>query len=329
MPQRPRIRILSTGGTLGMLQSDPGPLAPSTVSENVLRYVKGLESEVELSAESLWNLDSSDMGPDHWARLAERVAERIAEYDGIVILHGTDTLAWSASALSFALRGLPKPVVLTGAQRPIAWVRSDARSNVVHAALCAGMDLPEVSVFFGRWLFRGNRCTKTSVQSYEAFESPDCAPLLEMGVDVQPLEAPRRPAAAFSVDARFDTRVGVLPVVPGSDGGLLDVWVQRGLRGVVIQGFGSGNVPQRGWPEAIARARAAGVEVVVHSQCLRGHVQLGAYQGGLAALQAGAMASGSMTLECSTVKLMHGLGLGLEGAALSAWYRSDLAGEGA
>ncbi len=329
MPHRPRIRVLSTGGTLGMLQSDPGPLAPSAVSENVLRYVQGLEAEVELSAEALWTLDSSDMGPAHWSELAEAVAARIHEVDGIVILPGTATMAWTAAALSFALRGLPKPVVLTGAQRPIAWVRSDARSNVVHSALCAGMDLPEVSVFFGRWLFRGNRCTKTSVQSYEAFESPDCPPLVEMGVEVQRIEPVRRPAQPFSVDARFEPRVVVVPVVPGSDGALLDAAVAGGARGVVVQGFGSGNVPQARWPAAIARAAAAGVGVVMHSQCLRGHVELGAYEGGRAALDAGAMAAGSMTLECAAVKLMHGLGVGLGGPALAAWYHADQAGEGA
>jgi L-asparaginase len=249
--------------------------------------------------------------------------------DGLVVLHGTDTLAWTASALSFALRGLPKPVVLTGAQRPIAWVRTDARTNVVHSALCAGMAIPEVTVFFGRWLFRGNRVTKTSIQSYEAFESPNCPPILEMGVEVQALEVPRPATGPFVVEPRFDARVAVLPVVPGSDGATLDQAVAAGMRGVVVQGFGAGNMPQRGWPQAIERATRAGVAVVVHSQCLRGHVQLGAYEGGRAALQAGGLGAAWMTLEAATVKLMHGLGLGLGGAALADFYGTDLAGEGA
>ncbi len=312
-----------------MLQKDLGPLAPAEVSESVLKYVRGLEGEVELSAESLWNLDSSDMGPKHWTLLAEAVAARLHDADGLVILHGTDTMAWTASALSFALAGLPKPVVLTGAQRPIAWVRTDARNNVVHSALCAGMAIPEVTVFFGRWLFRGNRVSKTSIQSYEAFESPDCPPMLEMGVEAKVIEPPRPVKQPFSVDARFESRVGIVTVVPGSDGEALLALVDRGVRGVVVQGFGSGNVPQAGWPAAIERAVAAGVAIVIHSQCLRGQVVLKAYEGGRAAHDSGAMGSGAMTLECATVKLMHLLGQGWAGAALADRYATDLAGEGA
>ncbi len=311
-----------------MLQRDPGALAPSTVSENVLKYVQGLDAAIDLQAETLWNLDSSDLSPAHWSALAEAIAARREGVDGFVVLHGTDTMAWTASALSFALRGLDRPVILTGAQRPIDWVRSDARTNVVNSALCAGMGIPEVCVYFGRWLFRGNRVSKTSIQSYEAFESPDCDPLLEMGVEVRAIEPPRPVAGPFSVDARFASEVAVLTVLPGSDGEALDALVDRGVRGVVVQGFGSGNVPQRGWPAAVGRATAAGVAVVVASQCLRGSVRLPAYEGGRAAQEAGAMGAAAMTLECTVVKLMVGLGRGLRGTELQAFYETDQAGEG-
>lgn len=328
MSKRPQILVVSTGGTLGMLQKDPGALAPSEVSENVLKYVQGLDSAVELHAEALWNLDSSDLSPVHWAALAEFIGERRESVDGFVILHGTDTMAWTASALSFALRGLDRPVVLTGAQRPIAWVRSDARPNVVNSALCAGMGIPEVCVYFGRWLFRGNRVSKTSIQSYDAFESPNCNPLLELGVDVRPIEPPRPVSASFAVDARFCREVAVVTPLPGSDGEALDALVARGVRGVLIQAFGSGNLPQAGWPAAVARATAAGVAVVVSSQCLRGELNPTAYEGGRRVIEAGAMGSGSMTMECATVKLMAGLGRGLAGEALAAFYGADVAGEG-
>lgn len=311
-----------------MLQRDPGALAPSEVSENVLKYVQGLDSAVDLHAEALWNLDSSDMGPGHWTALAEFIALRRESVDGFVILHGTDTMAWTASALSFALRGLDRPVVLTGAQRPIAWVRSDARPNVVNSALCAGMGIPEVCVYFGRWLFRGNRVSKTSIQSYEAFESPDCNPLLELGVEVRAIEPPRPAAETFGVDARFSREVAVVTPLPGSDGEALDALVARGVRGVLVRAFGSGNLPQAGWPEAIARATEAGVAVVLSSQCLRGQLNATAYEGGRKAIEAGAIPDGSMTMECATVKLMAGLGRGLAGEALAAFYTADQAGEG-
>ncbi len=325
---RPRIRFLSTGGTLGMLPGSPGPLAPSSVAANVLAYVQGIERELDVSVESLWNLDSTDMTPPHWDALAEAVAARLDEVEGIVVLHGTDTMAWTASALALALRGLGKPVVFTGAQRPIASVRTDAPENVVNAALCAAMDIPEVSLYFGRYLFRGNRSTKTSIQSYEAFESPDCPPLVEMGVEVRPIKTPLRPVGPLRLELGFEPRVAIVPVVPGAGPSMLEAAVKRGMRGVVVQGFGAGNVPQEGWPGALAAAVQAGVAVVVHSHCHRGKVDLRAYVGGRAALAAGVMSSGTMTLECATVKLMHGLAR-FAGEELRAYYASDVAGEGA
>lgn len=335
---RPRVLFLVTGGTLGMARkpgskvtSDghAGPLAPSPVAEDLTPFVRGLQEEVEVEGQLLFNLDSSDMTPAHWRRIGEAVAERIDRYDGFVVVHGTDTMAWTACALSFALRNLPKPVVLTGAQRPIAFVRTDAGDNLVNAAVCAALDVPEVSIFFGRSLFRGNRATKTSIQSYDAFESPNAPPLVEMGLEVIPRLAPRRPTAPFSADFAFAEDVAVLDVVPGSSPRLLDATVGAGARGVVLRGFGAGNVPQAGWPAAIRAAVDAGVPVAVRSQCLRGTLDLGAYVGGRAALDAGALSAGAMTTEAATVKLMHLLGRGLGGDALRVAYAADLAGEGA
>jgi L-asparaginase len=327
--RRPRVLFLYTGGTLGMLRRDPGPLAPSHVAEDVLPFVRGLEREVDVEGEQLCNLDSSDMGPAHWERLGAAIAGRLDAFDGFVVLHGTDTMAWTACALSFLLRNLPKPVVLTGAQRPIAFVRTDARVNLVHSALCAGMDVPEVGIYFGRWLFRGNRATKTSIQSYDAFESPDLPPLVEMGVEVLQRAAPRRPTGPFRAVPGFAEDVGVLDVVPGSTPRLLAAAVDAGAKGILLRGFGAGNVPQKAWPGAIRAAADAGVPVVVASQCSRGTVDLGAYEGGRAALDAGAMSPGAMTTEAATVKLMHLLAQGLGGDALRAAYAADLAGEGA
>lgn len=327
MPRR-RVLFLYTGGTLGMRHRDPGPLAPSLVASDLLPYVRGLEDEVDVDAELLCNLDSTDLGPPEWARIAEGIATRLDRWDGFVVVHGTDTMAWTASALSFALSGLPKPVVLTGAQRPIALVRSDARQNLVSAALCAAMDIPEVSIAFGRCLFRGNRATKVSVQSYDAFESPGFPPLVELGVDVVQRVAPRRPAGPLEVRPDF-AEVAVIPVVPGAGPRLVRAAVDAGYRGLVVRGFGSGNVPQADWPAALRAATDAGVFVALHSQCLRGSVDLHAYEGGRAALDAGAAGTGAMTLEAATVKLMWLLARGLRGEPLRDAYASDLAGEGA
>lgn len=305
------------------------PLAPSPVAEDLIPFVRGLQEEVEVEGHLLFNLDSSDMGPAHWQRVAAAIAERIDRYDGFVVVHGTDTMAWTACALSYTLQGLDRPVVITGAQRPIAMVRTDASDNLVNSALCAAMDVPEVGIFFGRSLFRGNRATKTSIQSYDAFESPDLPPLVEMGLEVLTRTPARRPKGPFAPVFGFEGDVAVLDVVPGSAPRLLAASVAAGAKGVVLRGFGSGNVPQQGWPAAIREVVDAGVPVALRSQCLRGTVDLGAYEGGRAALDAGAMATGSMTLEAATVKLMHLLAQGLDGDALRAAYGADLAGEGA
>jgi L-asparaginase len=328
VPLKPRVLLLSTGGTLGMLRSEPGPLAPSKVSEDVLPWVRGLEHEVDVTVENLYNLDSSDLNPTHWEAIAGHIAARIQDCDGFVVMHGTDTMAWTAAALSFMLRGLPKPVVLTGAQRPIAFVRTDARNNLVHSTLCAAMPIPEVSIWFGRWLFRGNRAIKASIQSYEAFESPDLPPLVEVGVEVRPITPPLQPREPFRLVPGFEPRVSVIPIVPGGDTWQLDAAADHGVRGVVLRGFGAGNIPRTAWPDAIRRATKAGVMVAMHSQCHRGTVDIDAYEGGRAARVAGAVGTGEMTLEAATVKLMYLLGQGLSGESLRAAYARDLAGEG-
>jgi L-asparaginase len=325
---RRRVCFLATGGTLGMRQHGPGPLAPSAVAEDVLAYVRGLEREVDVEVEQVCNLDSSDMGSEHWLRLGGRIVERYAEFDGFVILHGTDTMAYTACALSFSLRSLGKPVVLTGAQRPLASVRTDARANIVHAALCAAMDIPEVAISFGPWLFRGNRATKTSVQSYEAFESPGLGPLVELGVDVRRPTPCLHPSGELDYRAQFSGDIALLSVVPGTAPSVIDAAVEAGARGLVLRGFGAGNVPQRGWPDAIRSATDAGVLVAMRTQCTRGTVDLGAYAGGRAAADAGAVGTGAMTVEASTVKLMHLLGLGLAGDDLRSAYAAEIAGEG-
>lgn len=329
---RPRVLFLYTGGTLGMARrAGPGkePLAPSPVAEDLLPFVRGLQEEVEVEGQLLFNIDSSDMTPAHWCTIGEAVEARIDAYDGFVVVHGTDTMAWTASALSFSLRNLPKPVVLTGAQRPIAFVRSDAGDNLVHAALCAAMDVPEVGLFFGRCLFRGNRATKTSIQSYDAFESPDAVPLVEVGLDLVPNLAPRRPAGPFAPRHAFSDEVAVVELAPGLGPRALTRAAEAGAKGVLLRAFGAGNLPRAGWPDAVRALVDAGIPVAIGSQCVRGTVDPGAYEGGRAALDAGAMATGSMTVEAATVKLMHLLGLGLSGEALREAYAADLVGEGA
>jgi len=302
---RKRLLLIHTGGTLCMLaEEEPGPLAPSTYAENLLPYVRGLEDRFEIAGERFCNLDSTDLTPNHWEELAGLLAENMNDYDGFVVLHGTDTMAYTASALSMVLENLPRPVVLTGSQRPVTKARTDARANLVNSAICAGLDIPEVGLYFGAHLFRGNRATKVSVQSYEAFDSPNFLPLAEIGVDVRVLQDPIRPKGDFRLRTGFERRVIVLYLFPGSRPGALRAAVEAGAKGIVLLAFGSGNVPLNGWPEAISDATKAGVPVVIRSQCLEGATDLSRYKGGANAMESGAICAGDMTTETAIVRTM-------------------------
>jgi len=285
-------------------EGNPGPLAPSAYAENLLPYVRGLEDKVDFVGEVYCNIDSTDMQPSQWEGLAEMISARIEDYDGFLVLHGTDTMAYTASALSFMLQNLPKPVVFTGSQRPVAEVRTDARNNLIHSALCATLDIPEVGLFFGSHLFRGNCATKVSIQSYEAFDSPNLDPLVEIGVDIRRHAPSIRPVGDFQLRTGFSRKVMVLYMFPGIRAGQLRAAVEAGAEGVVLLGFGAGNVPLDGWPQAIAEAVSAGVPVVLRSQSLQGDVILGRYQGGAAAKAAGAISARTMTIESTIVKTM-------------------------
>lgn len=328
LTSRKRLLFLHTGGTLGMTRrGEPGPLEPSEYAQDLLPYAPGLHEIAHIEGLAICNLDSSDMSPPLWEALAEAVYSRLDRYDGFVVLHGTDTMAYSACALSYMLENLPRPVVLTGSQRPIAELRTDAVRNLIHSAICATMDLPEVGLYFGSCLMRGNRATKESVQDYHAFASPNFPALVEMGVDVVPRAEPLRPEGPPALRRGFCEDVAGLMLIPGQPPRLLDQLVEAGARAVVLRAFGEGNLPQRGWPDAVRRATDAGVAVVVGTQCARGRVQAGRYRNSALLLEAGAVFTGDMTFEAAIVKTMWLLGQGLRGEVFRQDFERPRAGD--
>ncbi len=329
-----RVLILHTGGTLGMSARRPSALQPDTYTHEILSRVPELAALARVDTRILCNLDSSDVGPEEWSALADEVAAARAGHDGVVVIHGTDTMAYTASALSFALVGLDKPVVLTGSQRPLGEIRSDARRNLVDAVDLATRDLPEVGVCFDGALLRGNRATKGDAWSYTAFASPNCAPLARLGLDVEIAPHVRRPRGGFSVDGRFDARVAVCFVTPGMDPRLVERLgagdADGGARGVVLAAFGVGNVPSRARSVAAAVRRLVdgGVTVAVVTQAHAGAVDLSLYANGVALRDAGAVAGGDMGLEAAVAKLMHALGRFPDDATARAdYFARDVAGE--
>jgi len=306
----------------------PTPLTPDTYAQALTQRVPELSELAQVDTRILCNLDSSDLGPEEWSAIADEVAAARESHDGVVIIHGTDTMAYTAAALSYSLVGLDRPVILTGSQRPLAEVRSDARRNLVDAVDLARRDLPEVGIAFDGHLWRGNRAKKGDAWSYRAFTSPHCPPLARLGLDVEVATHVRRPTEPFAVDARFDPRVVSALVTPGLDPAAL-VRLAEGSLGLVLAAFGVGTAPRRIRPiELAVRALVdAGVTVLVVTQAQSGTVDLSLYENGAALRDAGAIAGADMTLEAAVVKLMAACARFDDLDARRAWIERDVAGE--
>jgi L-asparaginase len=328
--ERARVLVVHTGGTL-MMRDAGETLAPDAYGRDLLAELPMLQRIGDIETRVLCNLDSGDMQPLHWIALAREVHDALSSnaYEGVVVIHGTDTMAYTASALALLLGGLPKPVVLTGAQRPLVEVRTDARENLINACLIATLDVPEVTIAFTARAFRGVRAIKRDAWAFDAFESPNCPPLVELGlgVDVAGHVRPRGALAPF--DDRLEPRVLALRVFPGIDPKLIEGALHVGIRGLVLEAYGTGNLPhlEGSLIPALTEARARGVPVLVVSQCPRGFVEMTRYQGGAEAEAAGAISGGDMTVEAAIAKLMIGLGRYEDAAELARFLRADVVGE--
>lgn len=320
----PRLLLLLTGGTLMMspeLRTESGP-----TSHDLVREIPSLGRVAELDTRLLFSMDSANMQPSDWLTLAREVHAELPNYDGIVVVHGTDTMAYTASALGLLLGPLPKPVILTGSQRPLVEARSDARQNLVDAVLLATLAVPEVAIVMHSRAIRGVRATKKDAWGFDAFDSPHLAPLVELGIDVEVAPHVLPPGALAPFDDRLDPSVLAVTVFPGLDPALVRGAVRAGVRGLVLEGYGTGNVPRTLLP-ALEEARAKGIPVVVVSQCLRGFVDLSRYEGGAMAAEAGAISAKDMTVEAAVAKLMIGLGRFGNTEALRTWFTSSVVGE--
>ena len=323
-----KVLLLNMGGTLGMQGS---PLSPGDYGSKLVERVPELANLAELEIRSVCNLDSSDVGPEQWAELVTAVGDRkTAPADGVVILHGTDTMAFTAAALAFALEGLDRPVVLTGAQRPLVAHRTDARRNLVDAVELATCDIPEVGICFDGLLLRGCRAIKGDARSYHAFESPGVEPLARMGFDVDIGEHVRRPSLPFRSDARFDSRVAVVYVTPGLEPSIVEAMLDArdAPRGLVLAAYGVGTVPRitRALAPVVRRAVDGGTEVVVVTQ-RGGLIDLDLYENSRTLADAGAMPGGAMRIDAATVKVMQALARFPDHAARRRWLTTDVAGE--
>lgn len=331
-----RIRVVYTGGTLGMVPSPRGYVPAPDIAALIDARVPELRAAgmPALTLETYATpIDSANAMPRHWYALAAHLSASAADCDGFVVIHGTDTLAYTASALSFLLAGLDKPVVLTGAQIPLHELRNDAQANLVSSVMVAGLDRArEVSICFGRRLLRGNRATKVRSTALDAFDSPNCPPLADLGTairfrsDVPPLPVPAGPP---DVPAHRHAGIAVLPMFPGVSADLVRGLVAGGARGLVLEAYGMGNAPDAdpALMAAVGDAVAGGTIVVAISQCLQGNVDLGTYASGHALAERGVVGGRDLTREAAMTKLHVLLARGLPREEIAAAMTRDLAGE--
>lgn len=336
------ILLVYTGGTIGMKQ-DPDTLALKPFNFNqILEEVPELRKfGCKIDTYSFDPLiDSSDVQPGFWIRLTSLIKENYEKYDGFVILHGTDTMSFTASALSFMFENLAKPVVLTGSQLPIGMLRTDGKENLISSieiASAVGPDghpmVPEVCIYFESQLYRGNRTTKYNAENFRAFRSANCPVLADVGIHIKYdrslIRYPQEWDAPLRVSQNLDTNVAILKIFPGITPEVIDAILNMdGLRGVVLETFGSGNAPTADWfVERIKDAVHRGLVVLNVTQCHAGKVDMDAYATGVALKQEGVISGFDSTTEAAVTKMFFALGQSDSNDKVKELLQSNLRGE--
>lgn len=317
-PPEQAILIIYTGGTLGMVQDNRNAGLVPFDFEQILEKIPELHHfDMQLTLHSMEPLiDSSDITPNHWLRIAQVIKGNYRQYDGFVVLHGTDTMAFSASALSFLLEGLNKPVVLTGAQLPIGAVRSDARTNLLTSIEIAAAKkndrpiVPEVCVCFHDLLLRGNRSKKLESAHFDAFQSENYPSLATIGTHIEynfSAALPYSQKTSLQVQDAMDSNVAILKMFPGiSEKVVKNLLNTEGLRGVVLETYGSGNAPTLPWfIKLLKEAIDKGIHILNISQCIGGQVRQGRYATSSLLLDVGVLGGSDLTLEAGITKMMY------------------------
>jgi L-asparaginase len=331
-----RIYVAYTGGTIGMMQSTQGFVpAKGHLTESINALPEFHRSEMPDFTISEYQplIDSSNMTPSDWQRIADDIKANYDDYDGFVVLHGTDTMAYTSSALSFMFENLSKPVIVTGSQIPLSQLRSDGQVNVLNALfIAANYPISEVSLFFNNKLYRGNRCIKAYADGFNAFDSPNMPVLLEAGINIQLVAG----TLAHSVDnveplqlsIMTPQPVGVVHLYPGISSEVIENVIKQPVKALILRSYGVGNAPQdKALLACLRKAKEQGIVVVNCSQCIKGTVNMSGYATGNALSETGVISGHDMTLEATLTKLHYLLSKNLSYDEMCQQMDKSLRGE--
>lgn len=342
MTQKSALLLIYTGGTIGMKQDMKDlTLKPFDFSQILDEVPEIRKFAFKIDTYSFEPpIDSSDVEPSLWQDLAILIKDKYEDYDGFIILHGTDTMSYSASALSFMLDGLTKPVIFTGSQLPIGVPRTDGKENLISAVEIASAKdeeghpaVPEVCVCFDSLLMRGNRSTKVNSEVFRAFQSPNFPPLAEAGINIrynnEYIRKPNDWYQSLTINTDLDTRVSILKIHPGITPEVVrNILCGKDTRAIIMETYGSGNAPTRDWFLDIVKESSAMNKIIVNvTQCLAGTVNMNIYANGKALERAGVIDGYDSTTESALAKLFYLMGKSRDNEWVKAMMSRNLKGE--